>query len=80
MGPLWAALGGIALVSTFGLADHTNTVGVVPGGLPTLAWPEIDLALWLALLPSAAVISATSAAESFSCRAAARASASVCLP
>ena len=65
-GPLWAALGGIALVSTFGLADHTNTVGVVPGGLPTLAWPEIDLALWLALLPSAAVISVITYIESYS--------------
>lgn len=65
-GPLWAALGGIALVSVSGLADHTDTVGVVPGGLPTLAWPEMDLALWLALLPSATVISVITYIESYS--------------
>jgi SulP family sulfate permease len=65
-GPLWAALAGIALVSASGLADHTDTVGVVPGGLPTLTWPEVDLALWLALLPSAAVISVITYIESYS--------------
>ena len=65
-GPLWAALAGILCVSTLGLSRATETVGAVPQGLPTLAWPSMDLALWLALLPSAAVIAVISYIESYS--------------
>ena len=65
-GPLWAALAGIFCVSTLGLSRATETVGAVPQGLPTLAWPSMDLALWLALLPSAAVIAVITYIESYS--------------
>ena len=65
-GPLWVALAGIAAVSALGLSGQTDTVGLVPGGLPTLAWPAMDLALWLALLPSAAVIAVITYIESYS--------------
>ena len=65
-GPLWAALGGIAAVSALGLSGQTNTVGLVPSGLPSLTWPAMDLALWLALLPSAAVIAVITYIESYS--------------
>lgn len=65
-GPLWAALAGILCVSTLGLSGATETVGAVPQGLPTLAWPSMDLALWLALLPSAAVIAVITYIESYS--------------
>jgi SulP family sulfate permease len=65
-GPLWAALAGILCVSTLGLSGATETVGTVPQGLPTLAWPSMDLALWLALLPSAAVIAVITYIESYS--------------
>ena len=64
-GPLWAALVGILCVSTLGLSGATETVGTVPQGLPTLAWPSMDLALWLALLPSAAVIAVITYIESY---------------
>ena len=65
-GPLWAALAGILCVSTLGLSGATETVGTVPQGLPTLAWPSMDLALWLALLPSAGVIAVITYIESYS--------------
>ena len=65
-GPLWAALAGILCVSTLGLSGATETVGTVPQGLPALAWPSMDLALWLALLPSAAVIAVITYIESYS--------------
>lgn len=65
-GPLWAALAAIAAVSGLGLNGATDTVGIVPGGLPTLAWPSMDLDLWLALLPSAAVIAVITYIESYS--------------
>ena len=65
-GPLWAALAGILCVSILGLSGITETVGAVPQGLPTLAWPSMDLALWLALLPSAAVIAVITYIESYS--------------
>ena len=65
-GPLWAALAGIAVVSGLDLGAQTATVGAIVGGLPQLAWPTADLALWLALLPSAAVISVITYIESYS--------------
>ena len=65
-GPLWIALLGILVVSTLGLSDTTETVGPVPAGLPELTWPSMDLALWLALLPSAAVIAVITYIESYS--------------
>lgn len=65
-GPLWAALAGITVVSGLDLGAQTATVGAIVGGLPQLAWPTADLALWLALLPSAAVISVITYIESYS--------------
>lgn len=65
-GPLWVAILGIAAVVILDLPEKTQTVGVVPGGLPSLAWPVMDLALWLALLPSAMVIAVITYIESYS--------------
>ena len=65
-GPLWIVLLGMLVVSTLGLSDTTETVGSVPAGLPELKWPSMNLALWLALLPSAAVIAVITYIESYS--------------
>ena len=65
-GPLWIVLLGMLVVSTLGLSDTTETVGPVPAGLPELKWPSMNLALWLALLPSAAVIAVITYIESYS--------------
>lgn len=65
-GPLWAALAVIAIVSGLDLGTQTATVGVIVGGMPQLAWPTADHSLWLALLPSAAVISVITYTESYS--------------
>ena len=65
-GPLWAALAAIVAVWGLNLSDQLDTVGVVPSGLPTLGWPLADIALWLDLLPSAAVIAVISYIESYS--------------
>ncbi len=52
----------------FGL-DHrfgVATVGPIDGGLPTLAWPPFDLALWLDVMPASAMIALVAYVQSFS--------------
>ena len=65
-GSLWAALAAIVAVWGLNLSDQLDTVGLVPSGLPTFGWPIADIALWLDLLPSAAVIAVISYIESYS--------------
>lgn len=68
VGPMIAAIAGTALVAAFSL-DRTYgvaVVGQVPAGLPPLMWPDIELALWLELLPKAAMIGLVSFVATYS--------------
>lgn len=66
LGPMVVAIIAVTVVWIFGLDGKISTVGYVPPGLPDLAVPPFDLALWLDLLPSAAIIAVISYIESFS--------------
>ena len=66
IGPMVAAITAVVAVAVFGVEDKIAVVGFVPPGLPTLAAPPFDPELWLALLPSAAIIAVVSYIESFS--------------
>ncbi len=63
-GPVAVAIAGTGAVAIFGL--NVETVGFVPAGLPELALPPFDLALWLDLAPAAAMIALVTYIESFS--------------
>ena len=63
-GPAVVAIAGTGAVAIFGL--NVETVGFVPAGLPELALPPFDLALWLDLAPAAAMIALVTYIESFS--------------
>ena len=63
-GPVVVAIAGTGAVAIFGL--NVETVGFVPAGLPELALPPFDLALWLDLAPAAAMIALVTYIESFS--------------
>ena len=63
-GPVVIAIAGTGAVAIFGL--NVETVGFVPAGLPELALPPFDLALWLDLAPAAAMIALVTYIESFS--------------
>ncbi|MCA8900273.1 MAG: sulfate permease [Hyphomonas sp.] len=66
-GPVVAVVAGILAVTFFGLADKgVRIVGEIPRGLPTLAVPGFDWALWKQLLGSAALISVIGFVESVS--------------
>jgi sulfate permease, SulP family len=68
IGPMVVALLAIGAVLAFGL-DHrfgVATVGPIDGGLPTLAWPPFDLALWLDVMPASAMIALVAYVQSFS--------------
>ncbi|MEE4361717.1 MAG: sulfate permease [Pseudomonadales bacterium] len=66
-GPVLAVIASIVLVGALGLAARgVPVVGDVPAGLPSLHLPVPDLALVLALLPSAVLISVVGFVESIS--------------
>jgi sulfate permease, SulP family len=57
MGPVFAIIITILVVSGFGLDNQgVKIVGSVPAGLPSLAFPPFNLALWSQLLTPAALI------------------------
>ena len=62
-GPLLAAVAATVAVAAFNLP--VATVGQVPAGLPALAIPAFDAALWLDLAPNAALIALVVYVESF---------------
>ncbi|MCP5151676.1 MAG: sulfate permease [Ectothiorhodospiraceae bacterium] len=65
--PVMAVVATIALVRVLGLeAAGVRVVGEIPGGLPPIALPSLDPALWAALLPSAVLISVVGFVESVS--------------
>ncbi|TVR23984.1 MAG: solute carrier 26 family protein [Anaerolineaceae bacterium] len=68
IGPLLIVVGGVLIVSVFGLHQSADVaiVGAVPGGLPPLTIPLFDVATWQALLPIALTISIVSYMESIS--------------
>jgi SulP family sulfate permease len=66
-GPVLAVAAGILAVAGLNLdAAGVRVVGAVPRGLPPLALPDFDPALWWRLLPSAVLISLVGFVESVS--------------
>jgi sulfate permease, SulP family len=67
VGPVVAIIATILIVWTLGLSDKgVKIVGTVPGGLPTLAMPPMDMALWMKILVPALLISIIGYVESIS--------------
>ncbi len=66
-GPVAAVIATILAVEYFALdAAGVKVVGAIPQGLPPLAMPALDLALWRELAPSALLISIVGFVESVS--------------
>ena len=63
-GPMAVVLLATLCVAVFGI--DVETVGHVPAGLPTLALPPLELALWWDLAPNAALIALVAYVESYS--------------
>jgi len=66
MGPLVVVALAIAWATISGADAQLDTVGRFPGGLPALRPPPFDPQLWVALMPSAAIIALVSYIESYS--------------
>jgi sulfate permease, SulP family len=67
VGPVIAIIATIVIVGGLGLADKgVKIVGKVPGGLPSLAMPPLDFALWVKILVPALLISIVGYVESIS--------------
>jgi sulfate permease, SulP family len=67
LGPAVALVASIVAVWGLGLADRgVKIVGTIPKGLPTLALPPLDMALWTSLLVPALLISIIGYVESIS--------------
>jgi SulP family sulfate permease len=63
-GSLIVVLAGIAVSAAFGLADEgVKVIGTIPGGLPTLKWPDVSLDNAAQLLPAALGIFAVGYAD-----------------
>lgn len=65
-GPMLLTMGAIVGGMAIDLTDHFALVGPVTSGLPALHFPVLNLALWLDLLPSAAIIALVTYIEGFS--------------
>ena len=67
VGPVVAIIATILIVAGLGLADKgVKIVGKVPGGLPKIAMPPLDFALWMKILVPALLISIVGYVESIS--------------
>jgi len=67
VGPVVAIIATILIVASLGLADQgVKIVGKVPGGLPKLAMPPLDMEMWLKILVPALLISIVGYVESIS--------------
>jgi SulP family sulfate permease len=67
IGPVIAIIATIIIVWSLGLADKgVKIVGKVPGGLPKIAVPPLDFALWMKILVPALLISIVGYVESIS--------------
>jgi SulP family sulfate permease len=67
IGPVVAIILTIVIVAGLGLADKgVKIVGKVPGGLPKVAMPPLDFALWMKILVPALLISIVGYVESIS--------------
>lgn len=66
LGPMMVAVLAVLWATWSGAAAEMATVGAIPSGLPALKPPPFELQLWLALLPSSAVIALVSYVESYS--------------
>jgi len=67
VGPVVAIIATIVVVAALGLADKgVKIVGKVPGGLPKIAMPPLDFALWMKILVPALLISIVGYVESIS--------------
>lgn len=66
IGPMVVATLAVAAVYLFDLSGRLDMVGAVPSGLPGLTIPELDIELWLDLLPASAIIALVSYVETYS--------------
>jgi SulP family sulfate permease len=67
VGPVVAIIATIVIVWSLGLSEQgVKIVGKVPGGLPKLAMPPLDMELWLKILVPALLISIVGYVESIS--------------
>ena len=66
LGPMIVAALAIGVATWTGAGATLPTVGDIPSGLPPLRPPPFDLQLWLALLPSSAIIAVVAYVESYS--------------
>ena len=67
VGPVVAIIANNSYCCRFGLADKgVKIVGKVPGGLPKVAMPPLDFALWMKILVPALLISIVGYVESIS--------------
>jgi len=67
IGPVIAIITTILIVAGLGLADKgVRIVGKVPGGLPKIAIPPLDMALWIKIIIPALLISIVGYVESIS--------------
>ncbi|MEM6529631.1 MAG: SulP family inorganic anion transporter [Chloroflexota bacterium] len=68
LGPLVVVVAGVIVVARFGLAQAAGVgiVGDVPGGLPQVAAPPFNFAMWQAVFPTAIAISLVGYMESIS--------------
>lgn len=66
VGPMVVAVIAVIWATLTGADQLMATVGEIPAGLPDYSPPPLDPSLWLALLPSSAIIALVSYVESYS--------------
>ena len=66
MGPIILVSTSILFVYSFDGATTLQTVGHIPNGLPSLLIPDVDLQIWLSMLPGSFIIALVTYIESYS--------------
>lgn len=66
LGPMLVAVLAVIIATWTGNAGSMATVGEVPSGMPDIRPPPFELALWINLLPSSAIIALVAYIESYS--------------
>jgi sulfate permease, SulP family len=66
LGPLVIVILGVLVVRAFGWGESVAIVGTVPGGLPPITLPPLDMGMWRAVFPTALTIALVGYMESMS--------------
>ncbi len=66
MGPIILVSTSILFVYSFDGATNLQTVGHIPNGLPSFLIPDVDLQIWLSMLPGSFIIALVTYIESYS--------------